>query len=131
MGATTFCAAANTVLFVAFNDAAGDVPPATASAAAVAVSTDPSVGALSGIFPMWGTFTLAINGETTAPIAVSASADDVATALKALYSLRDVAVSRDVYGVPFMPDLTTVIHPAFTQPSLSSSMLTAPPSPQH
>ena len=74
---TTLCNTANTVLFVSFDNAEGDVPPVTASNAAVTVSTSPANGALSGIFPLWGSYTLGINGETTAPVPLSASADDL------------------------------------------------------
>ena len=75
--ATTLCTSTNTVLFLSFDNAEGDVPPVTASDPAITISTTPSSGALSGIFPLWGTYTLGINGETTAPVPLSASADDL------------------------------------------------------
>ena len=40
-----FCGTANTVLFVSFDNAEGDVPPVTASNTAVTISTTPSSGA--------------------------------------------------------------------------------------
>ena len=102
--ATSLCLAANTVLFVSFDNAEGDVPPVVASDTTITISTNPSNGALSGIFPLWGTYTLGINGETTAAIPLSASADDLQTILGNLYSLRDIVVTKDVYGVPYQSD---------------------------
>ena len=168
--ASTLCTTASpTVLFVSFDNAEGDVPPVTASNAAVSVSTNPANGALSGIFPLWGSYKLGINGETTAPVPLSASSDDLQvnyfpnssplitslpnlpdlpyplqrifvfkplsyllltmflhflsfflllspvyqqTILGNLYSLRDIVVTKDVYGVPYLADTSqvTTIH---------------------
>ena len=103
---TTLCSTPDTVLWATFDNWEGDVPALTASAPAVTISLDPADGALSGIAPLWGSFTLAINGETTPPIALSTSAEDLQATLANLYTLQDVTVRMDAYGVPYTSDLS-------------------------
>ena len=76
----------------------------------VSVSTDEEVGALTGIAPIFGSFSLGYKGENTTDIPVSASADEVKTAIMALYSVGEVVVTKDSYGVPLGADGLTPLY---------------------
>ena len=56
--------------------------------------------ALRGLYPVEGTFFLTFKGERTVPIAYNASATTVRSALMALYSIGDVYVTLDSFGIP-------------------------------
>jgi hypothetical protein len=104
-GATALCSNAGDLWYIEFSDAVGVVPQVVSSMPSnVFVSVSEDVGALSGIAPLWGTFTLSVNGETTVPLSTTATAEDVHNALQNLYSLRDVRVTKDAYGVALAPD---------------------------
>jgi hypothetical protein len=56
-------------------------------------------GAVDGISPIMGYFTLSHDGVPTVPIAVDASAEDVRTALENLPSIGSVSVAKDLIGI--------------------------------
>lgn len=96
-GTVTLCSC---TLFVKFDNFKGPVPPMTTSKSTVVVSQSQSDGALSGIFPLYGSFSLGIHGENTTSLSFDATATDVQNALVALYSVGDITVTKDTYGVP-------------------------------
>ena len=106
---TAFCGSGKTIL-VQFDDARGAISQMTSDSSAVTVSVLESDGALSGIFPMWGTFTLGFKGENTTDLSFDASADEVESALEALYSIGDITVVKDVYGYPTAGDGVTSVY---------------------
>ena len=55
-------------------------------------------GAVDGVHPVWGDFTLTYKGNTTAPIRVDATATEVETALENLPQVGDVAVRSTKLG---------------------------------
>jgi hypothetical protein len=120
---TTLCSNAitPTVLYVSFDNAKGDVLPMSSSSTSVVVSSADTDGALSGLFPLWGSFTISINGETTSSLSFDAGASDIQTALQAFYSLDDVTVLKDGYVVPYDQDGLTQF---FTEKTYAFSIWT-------
>lgn len=68
-------------------------------------------GALSILFPLWGSFSIGINGEKTPALDFDAGAEDIRDALQNFYSLKDVTVLKDGYVVPYKQDGTTPFFP--------------------
>jgi hypothetical protein len=56
-------------------------------------------GAVNGISPIMGHFTLSHKGAFTHPISVDASAEDIKTALESLSSIGSVSVTKDLIGI--------------------------------
>ena len=56
-------------------------------------------GAVNGVSPIMGSFTISLDGMATGPIALEATADDVKTALEGLPSIGSVYVTKDVVGL--------------------------------
>ena len=56
-------------------------------------------GAVDGISPIMGSFTLAHEGETTSAISVTASAEEVESELEVLPSIGSVDVTKDTFGI--------------------------------
>ena len=105
-GGLTLCSGP---VFVEFNYK-GDVPLLLSTSASVVASSDSAKGALSAIYPLEGSFALAINGETTASLGFDATASEVSAALDALYSIGTVTVVKDSYGVAYTYDGVTPLH---------------------
>jgi hypothetical protein len=102
---TTFCSAANQLIFVEFVNARESVPTLSITCSGSCtnlptVSTDTSDGALPSIFPIYGTFKLGFKGENTTDIDFDAIDSDVKSKLEALYSIGQVTVTKDGYGIP-------------------------------
>ncbi|KAH9133873.1 hypothetical protein LEN26_006954, partial [Aphanomyces euteiches] len=122
---TALCAATGVRLFIQFNVAQGNLPALTYSLAPGATMTLSSEkdtgGALGGIAPLWGSFTLSYAGETTLPaLPFDASAAVVASALNSLQSFDGVVVTKDVLDVSTEggnsdPQITAVWSITFTQ----------------
>ena len=96
-------------VFIQFEEIRGEVvalrPTASGGAIGkVQVYTDEGHGAISGIFPLWGTFSLGFKGETTTEVSFDASASEVESAVEALYAIGEVQVLKDTYGVAYGPD---------------------------
>jgi hypothetical protein len=106
---STFCGVGKS-MFVEFHDIHGPMNTLTSSVVGVVISTDPDEGAMSGLFPVWGTFQISIHGETTLPISFDASATELALALENLYSVGSLSVTKDVYGVAFERDGVTPVY---------------------
>jgi hypothetical protein len=101
-GATIFCGSTTVTntIFVQFNDVKGYVDTLKSSSASITkISIDPNDGALAPLFPITGTFTLGIHNENTTSLSVVASANDVQNALRELYSIGDITVLKDTYGI--------------------------------
>ena len=107
--ATNFCGSGYSV-FVQFNDVRGPAAVMTTTSSAVTVSTLATDGALSGIFPLWGTFTIGAHGENTTTLPFDATPQAVKDALMALYSIGEVHVTKDTYGRPFRADGTSAVY---------------------
>lgn len=56
--------------------------------------------ALRGLYPIDGTFFLTFKGERTVPLAYNSSAASVRSALMALYSIGEIYVTLDTFGIP-------------------------------
>ena len=56
-------------------------------------------GAVNGISPIMGHFTISHDGMTTGPLSLEATADDVKTALEGLPTIGSVYVTKDVVGL--------------------------------
>ena len=89
------------VLYVTFTSFKGDLPGITSSSLSVAVSTSSTNGALSGIFPLWGSFSVGINGEHTPSMPLDIDAAYLQNALQRFYTLQNVTVTKDGYTVSY------------------------------
>ena len=105
-----FCSSGT--LFVLFTQEKGDVPPMTSTD--LDISQDPNDGALQGLWPVSGTFSLGIHGENTTELSIDASANDVSTAIAALYSVVTVTVTKDSFGLP-LSNKSVDLYPAATE----------------
>ena len=108
------CSSAGKVLFLDFVHSSGDLdavrvirPKLQGGTLVIYGDGQEAEGAVNGIHPVMGNFTLGLNDEVTWPIPVSASANKVREALEALHSIGTVIVSRDdigyIHGVPLFP----------------------------
>jgi len=75
-----------------------------ATPGSAAISSSTGDGAIDGVAPISGTFSIGFKGENTTQIPVTATAADVKAALEDLYSIGSVTVTRDGYGAPFAYD---------------------------
>ncbi|CAM9397977.1 unnamed protein product, partial [Hapterophycus canaliculatus] len=94
------------LVYVAFEEARGDVPAISFAAAETFTGTVTmsTVGSLEGIAPLWGTFELGFGGETTSPLYADASADDVKAALEELSTVGGVSVTLGHIGISLGSD---------------------------
>ena len=111
-GVSTVCSSSALPIYIQFESLKGDVNPLVpvtsgATLNNVFIYTTSSWGAQDGVFPLWGTFTLGFKGEVTAPLSYDAAASEVEAALEALYSVGDVTVVKDNYGIPYGPNGVT------------------------
>lgn len=102
---TTVCAASSNRIFIQFDGRIGNVPDLVFSTAGgsplTLASEHDSGGAVSGVYPAWGSFCLLFddNQEATASIPFDASASTVEAAVEALVGVDQVSVSRDWFDV--------------------------------
>jgi hypothetical protein len=108
------CGPSNFV-FIQFDDVHGPVSTVTTSSVQVQVSTTGTDGALSGIFPLWGSFQISTHDESTPLLPFDASADAVQSALSNLYSVGNIHVTREDYGIAVLPDGVTPVYTSFNQ----------------
>jgi len=106
-------------IFLKFKDIKGVAPTITVLTSSsdlnslsttVTVSNDASLGAIQGIYPIYGTFSLTYNNEITSPLLFDSSASDVEAALEKLYSVGDVSVQKDMYGTALQKDGTSSVY---------------------
>ncbi|KAL9189871.1 hypothetical protein ACHAXT_009546 [Thalassiosira profunda] len=102
----TICDSAGKLVLIDFPVVLGDAEPIGVNFDALENGSlsiygdgEGSQGAVNGIAPIMGTFTLSHEGETTAPIPVDATAEDVKAALENLSSVGSVGVTKDVVGI--------------------------------
>lgn len=98
-------------IYVSFDNAQGAVVPLICTQPAnpspipqVTVQTQVQYGALDGLFPIYGSFKIGINNEQTSALSFDASASDIQQALSAFYSLENISVTKDGYGIPYKND---------------------------
>jgi hypothetical protein len=98
----TICSASDSLLIV-FEEYMGPVPDITvtdtSTSGVSSISQSEDDGALAGISPVYGEWSLGIHGENTTSLAFDATSTEVESALEALYSVGDVTVSKDGYGL--------------------------------
>ena len=96
--ATTACdPSAPDALLVTFETLEGDVEDLVVTSATASVAQASEV--VSGVSPLWGTFTLTFGGRTTGALATDASAAEVAAEISALPTVGDVSVTSSGYGL--------------------------------
>lgn len=88
-------------LFVQFDNFKGPVPPLSTNNPSVRVSESPTDGALVGLFPLYGTFSVGIHGENSTQLPFDASALDVQNALVRFNSVGNIIVTKDTYGIAY------------------------------
>ena len=116
-----FCKASNMPLFVKFTELKGAAPILTSTDAVI--SQDQNDGALEGLWPVSGTFSIGVHGENTTELSFDASSSEVATALEALYSVGSVTVTKDSFGLP-LSNQTQDLYPYSTNNFLVNSVWT-------
>ena len=85
----------NSVVKVRFDNLYGDLSVLQSNHSSVAITQE-----TNGESALWGSFSLGYKGENTSQISVSASASQMKSALEALYSIGQVSVTKDSYGLP-------------------------------
>ncbi|RHZ10616.1 hypothetical protein DYB31_002620, partial [Aphanomyces astaci] len=129
---TALCTAAGIRVFIQFTTAQGNLPALTYSpstGATMTLTSEKDVGgALGGIAPLWGSFTLSYSGETTVALPFDVSATALASALNNLLSIDGVVVTKDVLDVSTeggnsIPQITSLWAITFTQNSGNLALL--------
>eukprot|EP00804_Cyclotella_cryptica_P021433 CCRYP_005783-RA/>CCRYP_005783-RA protein AED:0.00 eAED:0.00 QI:831/1/1/1/1/1/3/2372/6166 len=102
---STICNSLGKQVFIDFHEVLGNVASisinfdALLNGAMTIYDGDEQHGAVNGISPMMGHFTLTHDGVTTVPIAVDASAADLKMALETLPSIGSISVTKDLIGI--------------------------------
>ncbi len=101
----TICSTAGKFVFIDFPAELGNVEPIGVSFVAlddgsisIMGNGEEDTGAVNGISPIMGHFTLSLEGETTALISVTATAGEMEIALEDLVSIGSVSVTKDLFG---------------------------------
>lgn len=101
----TICSGSGEITFIDFPAELGNVEPISVSFDALddgSISLlgngEEHFGAVNGISPIMGYFTLSYDSETTDPIGVDATAGEVKIALENLQSIGSVSVTKDLLG---------------------------------
>ena len=112
---STICSTEGNIVFIDFLTELGNVVPIGVSFDAlddgyiiVLGNGEEHSGAVNGISPIMGYFTLSLDGETSAPISVDATAVDVQVALENLVSIGSVSVTKDVFGSQAYTDVMSL-----------------------
>ncbi|KAL7538362.1 hypothetical protein ACHAXR_010787, partial [Thalassiosira sp. AJA248-18] len=103
---TTICNSIGKVLFVDFQLELGDVVPVNVSFDALENGSisifgdgEGHQGAVNGVSAIMGHFSLTHDGETTTPISVDATDQELKAALENLPSVGSVSVTKDMFGI--------------------------------
>eukprot|EP00970_Alexandrium_tamarense_P002964 scaffold427_cov103-Alexandrium_tamarense.AAC.19 len=103
---STVCNGLGKQLFIDYSVIFGDVEPISVNFDALSNGSmtiyghgEEDQGAVNGISPIMGHFTITHNGDATVPIHVDASADDIKVAMENLPSIGSVSVTKDVVGI--------------------------------
>jgi len=103
---TTICSSSEKTVFIDFPITLGDVEPPNVSfnalengAMSIFCNGEEHYGAVDGISPIMGYFTLSLDGDESSLISVTASEEEMKTALENLPSIGSVSVTKDVFGI--------------------------------
>jgi len=103
---TTICSSLEKTVFIVFPITLGDVEPPNVSFNALENGVmsifgngEEHYGAVDGISPIMGYFTLSLDGDESSLISVTASEEEMKTTLENLPSIGSVSVTKDVFGI--------------------------------
>ena len=112
----TVCTSSGQQIFVDFLVELGDVDPISVNydglengSMLIFGNGEEVHGAVNGVSPIMGYFTISHNGHSTEPLAIEASANDIKVALESLPSIGSVYVTKDMVGLRLDTDGQNVV----------------------
>jgi hypothetical protein len=112
----TVCASSGQQIFVDFLVELGNADPISVNydglengSMLIYGNGEEGFGAVNGVSPIMGYFTISHNGYSTDPLAIEASANDIKMALESLPSIGSVHVTKDMVGLRLDTDGQNVV----------------------
>ena len=114
----SICLLSETEILVEFDEECGDIEPikiisSSMENGSIIIYSDSqdSVGAVNGIHPFLGKFTLSLGKETSEPISADASASEIKSSIKNMLTVGSVTMTKDTIGIRSGSDGTIITPP--------------------